>query len=178
MRGLRAERQQLLLLLLLLRLLGAKLRDTPRQRTQVGPTTLRASAVGLRPTEGGSRRRGGAEQLLLAPDLAASVAQRVAADRPVGTLPVAAELERLLSITQCAARPKRCETLELDPPATSPADHGTVAAPTLSSMQKAARHLSRWVPLIWWERLPYNWSAPMLEVGLAFFLGECWRSMS
>eukprot|EP00964_Phaeocystis_antarctica_P086325 scaffold54662_cov60-Phaeocystis_antarctica.AAC.3 len=43
-----------------------KLRDTPLQRTQVGPTTLRASAVGLsRPTEGGSRRRGGAELLLL-----------------------------------------------------------------------------------------------------------------
>ena len=39
------------------RLLGAKLRDT--SRSQVGPTTLRASAVGLsRPTEGGSRRRG------------------------------------------------------------------------------------------------------------------------
>eukprot|EP00964_Phaeocystis_antarctica_P028440 scaffold16036_cov58-Phaeocystis_antarctica.AAC.4 len=34
--------------------LRAKLRDTPLQRTQVGPTTLRASAVGLsRPTEGG-----------------------------------------------------------------------------------------------------------------------------
>ena len=122
----------------MLRLLEAKLRGTSVQRTQ-GSTTLRASAVGLsRPTEGGSRRLGGAEQLLLAPDLAASVAQRVAADRPVGTLPVG---QNSKGSSASPARPKRCKTLELDPPATSSADHGTVAAPTLSSTLKAASHL-------------------------------------
>eukprot|EP00964_Phaeocystis_antarctica_P068831 scaffold41733_cov55-Phaeocystis_antarctica.AAC.1 len=47
-----------------------------------------------------------------------------------------------------SARPKRCETLELDPLlATSSADHGTATAPTQSSTQKAVSHLSRWAPL-------------------------------
>ena len=60
-------------------------------------------------------------------------------------------------------------------------------ASTLSSMQKTKSHLSRWAPLIvvsagffWcWERLPCR-RAPMLEVRVAFFWGEClscWGSM-
>eukprot|EP00964_Phaeocystis_antarctica_P009901 scaffold5376_cov48-Phaeocystis_antarctica.AAC.3 len=60
-------------------------------------------------------------------------------------------------------------------------------APTQSSTQNAASHLSRWAPLtlvsagfFWcWERLPGR-SAPMFEVRVAFFWGErspCWRSM-
>ena len=82
------------------------------QLTQVGSTTLRASAAGLsRPTEGGSRRRGGCR----------AAASCTRSRRKCRTTPSTrrsrpprwnssrrAELERLLfSITQCAAQALR-----------------------------------------------------------------------